>query len=69
MHKLKCTACNVLDNQVRETKVRLINEAIDRLNNDLALLREKQSASISFKSRAKWFDQGEKSNKYFLKFE
>ena len=66
MHKLKCAACAVLDNQDRETKVGLITDAIDRLNNDLTLLREKQSASTSFKSRAKWFDQGEKSNKYFL---
>ena len=66
MHKLKCKACVVLDNQDRETKVGLINDAIDRMNNDLILLREKQSASTSFKSRARWFDQGEKSNKYFL---
>ena len=48
MHKLKCAACAVLDNQDRETKVRLIAEAIDRLNNDLALLRDKQSASTLY---------------------
>ena len=35
MHKLKCTACAVLDNQDRETKVGLITNAIDRLNKGL----------------------------------
>ena len=39
---------------------------IDKLSNDLTLLREKQSAATSFKARAKWFDLDEKSNKYFL---
>ena len=60
IHKLKSTACVVLKDQERGTKVGLITETIDRLNNDLALLREKQSASTAFKARARWFDQGEK---------
>ena len=42
MHELKCKACTLLDNQDRETKVGLITDAIDRLNNDLSLLREKK---------------------------
>ena len=66
MHKLKCKACAVVNVVERDNKVGLITDAIDRLANDLALLREKQSAATSFKSRARWFDQGEKSNKYFL---
>ena len=66
MYKLKCVAYAVVDVQDRGSKVRLITDAIDRLSSDLTLLREKQSASTSFKARAKWFDQGEKSNKYFL---
>ena len=66
MHKLKCKACAVVNVVERDNKVGLITNAIDRLANDLALLREKQSAATSFKSRARWFDQGEKSNKYFL---
>ena len=65
MHKLKLKVCAVVDVLERETKVRLITEAIDRLGNDLKLLREKQSAATSFRARAKWYDQGEKSNKYF----
>ena len=41
----------------------MINGAIARLGNDLTLLREKQSAEISFKAKARWFEHGEKSNK------
>ena len=62
MHKLKCKACAVVNVVERDNKVGLITDAIDRLANDLALLREKQSAATSFKSKARWFDQGEKSN-------
>ena len=66
MYKLKCIACAVVNVQERDNKIGLITDAIDRLANDLALLREKQSAATSFKARARWFDQGEKSNKHFL---
>ena len=45
-------------------KLALIEKAINRLNQDLSLLRDKQSSEIKFKARAKWYDQGEKSNKY-----
>ena len=29
-------------------------------------MREKQSAKRAFRAKAKWFEQGEKSNKYFM---
>ena len=50
-------ACAVVNVVERDNKVGFITNAIDRLANDLALLREKQSAATSFKSRARWFDQ------------
>ena len=43
-----------------------VESAINRTNNDLLFLREARSKITSFRARAKWFEQGEKSNKYFL---
>ena len=67
MHELKKQAC-ARDSNVEENvnKLALIEKTINTLNQDLSLLRDKQSSEISFKARAKWYDQGEKSNKYFL---
>ena len=60
---MKCTnlnvSCAVVNFVERDDKVGLKTDAIDILANDLVLLREKQSAATSFKSRARWFDQGE----------
>jgi hypothetical protein len=44
----------------------LIDSAINRTKSDLELLREKSSSETKFRARAKWFELGEKSNKYFL---
>ena len=35
-----------------DRKINMINDAIARFGNDLTLLREKQSAEISFKAKA-----------------
>ena len=66
MHGLNVSACASPESQARDRKVGLINDAITRLVNDLTLLREKQSAKRAFRAKAKWFEQGEKSNKYFM---
>ena len=50
----------------RIRKSDLIDIAVDRLKNDLGILREKQSAETAFRSKANWYEFGEKSNKYFL---
>ena len=47
----------------------MIESALNRTKNDLRILRQKLSAERNFKARAKWFDKGEKSNKYFLNLE
>ena len=44
----------------------LIDNAISRTNNDLYILRQRQSADTAFKAKAKWYEYSEKSNKYFL---
>ena len=62
MHKFKSSACALDDGQEKDWKINLINDAIARLGNDLTLLREKQSAEISFKAQARWLEHGKKSN-------
>ena len=66
MHELKVSACAAPESQVRDRKVGLIDDAIARLVSDFTLLREKQSAKRAFRAKAKWFEQGEKTNKYFM---
>ena len=46
MHKLKSSACALRDDQEKNRKIHLINDAVARQGNDLTLLREKQSAKI-----------------------
>ena len=52
-----------MSSEEKDRKKNLINDAIARLGNDFTILREKQSAEISFKAKARWFEHGEKSNK------
>ena len=46
--------------------VSAIDSAIQNLNIKLSYLRNKLSEHLAFKSKAKWFEYGEKSNKFFL---
>jgi hypothetical protein len=46
--------------------VSAIDTAIHNLNIKLSFLRNKLSENLAFKSKAKWFEYGEKSNKFFL---
>jgi hypothetical protein len=66
MHALKNKLCNIENPVNKQIKIQLIDEAISRTNDDLRILREKQSSDTNFRARAKWFEFGEKSNKYFL---
>ena len=43
-----------------------IDSALSIMKNGVRLLREKLSESLNFTSRARWFEYGEKSNKFFL---
>ena len=66
MCDLKSKACSMDNLEERALKMDLIDSAINCINSDLRMLREKQSSETKFKARAKWFDLVEKSNKYFL---
>jgi exonuclease III len=49
-----------------EVNCSLIDDAIAALKSDLNMLRNKLSNTAAFVSKAKWFEYGEKSNKFFL---
>ena len=62
MCELRTKASSIIG--INERKLDLIEGAIGRTDNDLRILREKQSSETNFRARAKWFEYGEKSNKY-----
>ena len=67
MHELKTQACGISGINVmneRREKINLITSAINRIESDLNLLRDKKSVETAFRSRANWFEYGEKSNEY-----
>ena len=66
MKYLKERACSRGDEEIRNRKVNLIDGAIERLQSDLCILRERQSAETAYRSKANWYEFGEKSNKYFM---
>ena len=57
--KLKCR-------ERRSVTVIKINLALEELTAKSSQLREKYSDDLAFKSHVKWYEEGEKSNKYFL---
>ena len=67
MHTLKSQACNGEANETNLTNIEIIENVITRTNNKLACHIEKQSAATAFRSKGKWYEYGEKSNKYFLR--
>ena len=44
------------DGETRNRKVNLTERVIVQLQNDLGVLREKQSAETPFRSRANWYE-------------
>ena len=66
MHDLKSQTCTIHDYGEQVNKTSQIENAIHQTNSDLMILRGKLSKETTFRTRANWFDQGEKSNKYFL---
>jgi hypothetical protein len=49
-------------------RVDTIEKAVTSMKSKLLKLRKKFSNTMAFVSRAKWFEYGEKSNKFFLNF-
>jgi exonuclease III len=65
---LKITTLSRTDISQEEmnTKIEAIDKAVTSLKSKLVKLRKKFSDTMAFVSRAKWFEYGEKSNKFFL---
>ena len=61
------TACQIL----RGRKMSPIsgNEKMENIRNEYQLFYEHSSVGAILRSRATWFEQGGKSNEYFLNFE
>jgi len=54
-----------MGNQNEEKKVQL-EEILVELMKEIEIVRNKFSEDVAFKAGAKWYEEGEKSNKYFL---
>ena len=54
------------NNSETQLKLETVDSAICSLKSKLSQLRNKLSNKLTFQSRAKWFEYGEKSNKFFL---
>jgi exonuclease III len=52
--------------EVNDNLIVMIKEANSELSLELDKLREKHSDDLAFKSGVRWYEEGEKSNKYFL---
>jgi len=48
------------------TRLNMIDKSVTCLKSKLLRLRSRLSSTMNFTSRAKWFEYGEKSNKFFL---
>ncbi len=67
-HELN-TLRNLLDKAFVEEnmeKVEKISKSIDIIQSELEPIRMEESKRLADRARCKWYDEGEKSNKYFL---
>lgn len=67
LNYLHLAKSNLIDHKKQNSfQFRLINNEITRLTEQVQTLRQEESERIISQSRAKWAEEGEKSNKYFL---
>jgi exonuclease III len=64
--KIKVLSKSNIAKEGMSERTEKIDKAVTYLKSKLANLRKKFSDTMSFVSRAKWFEYGEKSNKFFL---
>ncbi len=64
--KIKLLSKPNITSEEMKTRVHTIENSTNYLKSRLLKLRTKLSATMAFVSRAKWFEYGEKSNKFFL---
>jgi hypothetical protein len=64
--KIKVLTKSSIDQEEKERRIETIEQATTSLKSSLLKLRKKFSDSIAFVSGARWFEYGERSNKFFL---
>jgi exonuclease III len=64
--KLRVLTKPDISQEEKSTRVDTVEKAATSLKSKLTQLRKKFSDTMAFVSRAKWFEYGEKSNKFFL---
>jgi exonuclease III len=64
--KIKIVTSKVQNNNTQEERENTINRANQSLKEKLDNLRNKLGDTINFITKAKWFEYGERSNKFFL---
>jgi exonuclease III len=74
LNQIESLKINILHNQINNKadlnkRIESVDKASNSLKTKLAELRKRLDETMSFKSKAKWFEYGEKSNKYFLSLE
>jgi hypothetical protein len=55
-----------LKEEVNKTKLSKIDIALTVIKNNLEIMRNKMSVYTDFRSSAKWYEYGERSNKFFF---
>ena len=71
MNQMQNIKIDVIQKQMREqvedaNRLNQIERSIEFLKCEIHALRDKLSESMAFASKAKWYEKGEKSNKFFL---
>ncbi len=67
IRKLENTPIDHLQNHNQSrSNYEAIVKSIEFLTNEIRILRNKFSETMAFSAKAKWYEKGEKSNKYFL---
>jgi hypothetical protein len=64
--KIKVLTKSSIDQEEKESRIETIEQATTSLKSTLLRLQKKFSDSVAFVSRARWFEYGERANKFFL---
>jgi hypothetical protein len=64
--KIKASKESELSEQEMNRRISLVDNAIISIKSDLESVRSKLAKDVDFKSKANWYENGEKPTKYFL---
>jgi hypothetical protein len=57
---------NIIDESEKQTRLEIVENARITIKNNLEAIRQKIASRTEFRSAAKWYEYGEKSNKFFF---